>query len=105
MPSSDCELTSVSECGSSSNESTESIKANLDVELVPSEKAKSAVWDYFGFPEVNGQFKEKEKEKKKIKEVYCKLCPKRIQYQGSTTNMLVHLQYNHQQEYSKVKSN
>ena len=86
-----CELTSVSECGNSSNKSTESIEANSDVEFISLEKAKSAVWDYFGFPAVNGQFKEKEK--KKRTEVYCKLCPKRIQYQGSTTNMLVHLQY------------
>ena len=27
-----------------------------------------------------------------------------MQYQGSTTNMMVHLQYSHQQEYLKVKS-
>ena len=87
----------MSECSSSSNES---IEANSDAELRQLEKAKSAVWDYFGFPTVNSQVKEKEK--KKRTEVYYKLCPKRMQYQGSTTNMLVHLQYNHQQEYSKI---
>ena len=73
-----CELTSVSECGSSSNESTESIEANSDVELIPLEKAKSAVWDYFGFPAMNSQFKVK----KKRMEVYCKLWPKIMQYQA-----------------------
>ena len=93
------ELSSVSDCGSSSGEASES---NPELQFLPLEKAKSAVRDYFGFPAENGQFKEKEKRKRT--EVHCKLCPKRIQYQGSTTNMLVHLQYNHRQEYSKVKS-
>ena len=80
---------SVSDCFSS-----ETSESN---QLLPLEKAKSAVWDYFVFPAENGEFREKEK--KKQTEVHCKLCPKRVQYQGSTTNVMVQLQYNHQQEF------
>ena len=35
--------------------------------------------------------------------VFCKLCPKQLPYQGSTTNMMVHLQYNHPSEFKKAK--
>ena len=55
-------------CGSSSGKVSES---NSELQLLPLEKAKSAVWDYFRFPSENGQFKEKEK--KKQTEVHCKL--------------------------------
>ena len=70
-------------------------------ELLPLEKAKSTVWEYFGFPAENGEFTEKDK--KKRSEVFCKLCPKKMNYQGNTTNMMVHLQYYHRSEYVKVK--
>ena len=36
--------------------------------------------------------------------MYCKLCPKKMNYQGNTTNMMVHLQYNHRAEFLKVKN-
>ena len=71
-------------------------------ELLPLYKGKSGVWDYFGFPAKNGDFTEKDK--KKRREVYCKLCPKKINYQGNTTNMIAHLQYNHHAEFLKVKA-
>ena len=71
-------------------------------ELLPLDRAKSSVWEYFGFPAENGDFTEKGKKKRTT--VYCKLCPKRINYQGSTTNMMVHLQYNHRTEFLKIKA-
>ena len=58
-------------------------------------------WEYFDFPAENG--KVTEKDKKKRNEVFCKLCSKEINYQGNTTNKMVHLQYYHHSEYLKVK--
>ena len=70
-------------------------------ELLPLDKAKSGVWRFFGFPAKDGQFIEKDKKKRTT--VYSKLCPKRINYSGTTTNMMVHLQYHHPSEYEAVK--
>ena len=92
MSSSSCASNYNSEASESSNELRE---------LLPLEKAKSTVWEYFGFPAENGEFTEKDK--KKRSEVFCKLCPKKMNYQGNTTNMMVHLQYYHRSEYVKVK--
>ena len=94
---------------SSSSDNTESVNnddsndsiggnCNTDLsgehhELLPLDKAKSSIWEYFGFPAKNGDFTEKDK--KKRTEVHCKLCPRRLNYLGNTTNMMVHLQYNH----------
>ena len=47
-------------------------------ELLPLDKAKSSVWEYFGFPAKNGDFAKKDK--KKRTEIHCKLCPRRINY-------------------------
>ena len=44
-----------------------------------------------------------ERDRRKKNEVSCKLCPKKMNYQGNTTNMMVHLQYNHRSEYLKAK--
>ena len=68
--------------------------------LLPLEKAKSAVWNYFGFPAQGGEFIEKDK---KRTTVFCKLCPKQLPYNSSTTNVMVHLQYNHLSEFKKAK--
>jgi len=62
-------------------------------ELLKLEKAKNPVWEYFGFPAENGQYLEKDK--KKRTKVYCKLCPKELNYLRNTTNMISHLEYNH----------
>ena len=70
-------------------------------ELLPLEKAKSAVWNYFGFPAQSGEFIEKDNKKRTT--VFCKLCPKQLPYHGSTTSMMVHLQYNHWYEFKKAK--
>ena len=47
-------------------------------ELLPLDKAKSSMWEYFGFPAKNGDFAKKDK--KKRTEVQCKVCPRRINY-------------------------
>ena len=70
--------------------------------LLPLDRAKSSVWEYFGFPAENGNFTEKDKKKRTT--VYCKLCLKRMNYQGSTTNMMVHLQYDHHTKFLKVRT-
>ena len=70
------------------------------VELLPLEKSKSPVWTYFGFLARGGEFVEKEKKKRQT--VVCKLCNHGLSYSGNTTNMLVHLQYKHKDEYAEV---
>ena len=35
--------------------------------------------------------------------MFCKSCPKKMNYQGNITNMMVHLQYYHHSEYLKEK--
>ena len=66
-------------------------------ELLSLNKAKSDVWKHFGFPAKD------EKDKRKRVIVSCKLCPKKLHYQGNTTNMMVHLEYNHHAEYLEIK--
>ena len=87
---------SISDCSSETSESSNELR-----ELLLLEKAKSGVWEYFGFPAENGEFTERDRRKRN--EVFCKLCPKKMNYQGNTTNMMVHLQYNHRSEYLKAK--
>lgn len=71
-------------------------------ELLPLEKAKSRVWNYFGFPASSGEYVEKDKRLRK--EVFCKICKHSLSYKGNTTNMFVHLQYNHAPEYNELVS-
>ena len=63
--------------GASSDSSSDSSSECRDSprELLKLEKAKSPVWEYFGFPAENGQYLEKDK--KKWTEVYCTLCQRR----------------------------
>ena len=56
---------------------------------------------YFGFPTDNGKFTEKQKKKKN--NMFCNLCPKKMNHQGNTTNMMVHLQYYQRSEYLTMK--
>ena len=49
------------------------------------------------FPTKNGEFTEKDR--KKGNEVFHKLCLKKMNYQGNTTNVMVHLHYNHHLEH------
>ena len=53
----------------------------------------SRVWDYFGFPAKNRKFLEPDK--KKQKQVNCKLFPRDFSYVGNTTNMWQHLKESH----------
>ena len=55
---------------------------------------------FFGFPSRNGKFLEPDKKKRVI--VHCRLCKQELSYKGNTTNMLVHLQYNHKPEYKEA---
>ena len=71
-------------------------------EFLPLEKAKSPVWRFFGFPSRSGEYVEKDKRRRK--EVFCTLCKLRLNYTGSTTNMIVHLQYRHVAEYNELVS-
>lgn len=48
--------------------------ANSQCELLPLPGSKSMIWGFFGFPAKDGQFVEKDK--KKRKEVICKMCKK-----------------------------
>ena len=64
-----------------------------------SEKPRLAV---FGFPARSGEYVEKDKQRRK--EVFCTLCKNLLNYTGSTTNMIVHLQYRHMAEYNELVS-
>ena len=71
-------------------------------EFLPLEMAKSPVWRFFGFPSRSGEYVEKDKRRRK--EVFCTLCKLPLHYTGSTTNMIVHLQYRHVAEYNELVS-
>ena len=79
-----------------------SLSATSDVmavtEFLSLEKAKSIVWNYFGFPARSGKFRQKDKRLRK--EIYCKLCSQSLSYKDNMTNMIVHLQSCHSAVYS-----
>ena len=83
--------------GSSSASSSSS---GVVTEFLPLEKAKSIVWNYFGFPARLGKFVQKDKRLRK--EVYYKVCQQPLSYKGNTTNMIVHLQSHHSAVYSEI---
>jgi len=89
------------------NEDAESVNNLLEgttetvAEFLPLEKVKSPVWKCFGFPSRSGEYVEKDKRRRK--EVFCTLCKKSLNYMGSTTNMIVHLQYRHLVELVSVQ--
>jgi len=82
------------------SEADEATTSDNVVEFLPLEKAKSAVWRYFGFPASSGEYVEKDKRRRK--EVFCTLCKNPLNYTGSTTNMIVHLQYRHLAEFNEL---
>ena len=71
-------------------------------ELLPLEGVVSAVWKYFGFPARNGKFLESDK--KKRKQVHCKICRRVFSYVHNTTNLWQHLQESYPVEYIEAKS-
>ena len=81
-----------------------SCSARVDTveELLPLEGAVRTVWKYFRFPAQNGKFLEPDK--KKRKQVHCKLCHRAFSYVHNTTNMWQHLQESHRVEYLEAKS-
>ena len=86
--------------GSSSASSSATSGVMVVTEFLPLEKAKSIVWNHFGFPARSGKFIQKDKRLRK--EVYCKLCKRSLSYKGNTTNMIVHLQSRHSAVYSEI---
>ena len=86
--------------GGSSSASSSSSSSGVITEFLPLEKAKSIVWNYFGFPARSGKFVQKDKRLRK--EVYCKVCQRPLSYKGNTTNMIVHLQSHHSAVYSEI---
>ena len=69
------------------------------VKFLPLEKVKIPIWQLFGFPARSGEYVEKDKRRRK--EVFCALCKNPLNYTGSTTNMIVYLQYCHLAEYNE----
>ena len=58
-----------------------------EIKYLPLEKSKSLVWTYFGFPTRGGEFLE---EKKKRKDIHCKMCKHVLLYKGNTILNLKH---------------
>lgn len=71
------------------------------VELLPLEHSTSVVWKFFGFPSRDGKIIETDK--KKRRQVYCKLCQCDYSYVGNTSNMWQHLEESHVEEFRKAK--
>lgn len=63
--------------------------------LNKSNMPKSEVWKFF----------KKQKEGKRVKRIDCTLCEKSWKYQHNTSNLWAHLEYNHHDQYSKLKGN
>ena len=85
--------------GSSRDSSSATSNLMAVTEFLPLEKAKSTVWNYFGFPARSGKFIQRDK---RLRKVYCNLCRRSLSYKGSTTNMIVHLQSHHSAVYCDI---
>ena len=83
--------------------SNDAISVTVATEFLPLEKAKSPVWRFFGFSARSSEYVEKVKYCHK-EVFFCKLCKNPLNYTGSTTNMIVHLQYRHLAEYNELVS-
>ena len=76
---------------------------NSEDELLPLEGAKSAgVWRHFGILAWDGKFIEPDKRKRK--ELVCKLCHQCLKYSGNTTNLHFHLHEHHPSEFGSLQS-
>ena len=89
-----------SSCSSTSGLGSGSSSSSEEIELLLLERGKSGAGAYFGFAAKNGEYIEKEKWKRS--KVICRLCTKQLHYVGNMTNLLVHMQYHHAHEYSKL---
>ena len=72
-----------------------------EVELIPLEGCTSKIWRYFGFPGKDRQFLEKDKRKRN--EVTCRVCSKRFKYCGNTSNMRLHLNTVHPNDFATME--
>ena len=77
------------------------ISVEDQLELLPLENSTSLVWKFFGFPSRDGKMVERDK--KKRKRVFCKLCKRDYSYVGNTTNLWQHLEESHIEEYRQAK--
>ena len=77
------------------------ISVEDQLELLPLENSTSPVWKFFGFPSHDGKMVERDK--KKRKRVFCKLCKCDYSYVGNTTNLWQHLEESHIEEYRQAK--
>jgi len=74
--------------------------ADSERKLLPLPGSKSVIWGFFRFLAKDGQFIEKDK--KKRKEVICKVCKKEFVYTRSTMNLITHLQSNHAKDFTTM---
>jgi len=72
-----------------------------DVELIPLDRCISKIWKYFGFPEKDGQYLERDKWKHN--EVTCCVCSKQFKYCGNTSNMRLHLSATHPNDFASME--
>ena len=72
-----------------------------EVELILLEGCTSKIWRYFGFPGKDGQLLEKDERKRN--EVTCRVCSKRFKYCGNTSNMRLHLNTVHPNDFSTME--
>ena len=77
------------------------ISVEDQLELLPLENSTSLVWIFFGFPSCDGKMIERDK--KKRKRVFCKLCKRNYSYVGNTTNLWQHLEESHIEEYRQAE--
>jgi len=77
------------------------ITSTTEREIVSNSRAKTPVWNYFGFPG-NGHGEVTTKAK-----VICCLCPltKEMPYKNNTTNLYTHLEQHHKEEYVALRAN
>ena len=59
------------------------------------------MWKHFGFPSKDGRIVESDK--KKRRRVYCKICRHDYSYVANTSNIWLHLEKGHIEEYCQVK--
>ena len=73
------------------------ISVEDQLELLPLENFTSLIWKFFGFSRRDRKMIERDK--KKRKRVFCKLCKCDYSYVKNTTNLWQHLEESHIEEY------
>ena len=65
--------------------------------ILPNPKAKSSVWEHFGFPA------DKDGNKINDKKIMCRLCKGIVAYLGNTSNLTYHLSKQHTSVFSELR--